>query len=170
MPGTGVSGANRVALGENTRMLVGGVSGVDYTVMVQDGVNNLFVANIIRFVNGTIDVGGSVLDATDNLSFGFNENSRGPKNSTVVADCLWRAADNPFQFPPNFLELEETARLILWPDILNAPAQIFKYPIGFCEGFSVTLAGTADVRFNLRLRSQKQYYTPARPDPNGLWF
>lgn len=169
MPGTGLAAPNRVALGENTRMLVGGLSGVDYSVLALDGVSNLFVVNLIRFVSGNIDIGGSVLDVTDNLSFGFNENSRGPKNATMVADCFWRAADNPFAFPPNFVELEETPRLIMWPDILNAPSAIFKFPIGFCEGFSVTLAGTADVRFNLRLRSQKWYYTPSRPDPAGVW-
>lgn len=163
-----VNAANRVALGENTRMVVGGEGLGDLTSVVLAGAGNVNI-NIIRFVNGTIDVGGSATDVTDNMSAGFAENSRGPRACSMQADCFWRAADNPFAFPPNFQELEETPRIIIWPDILNAPIVVFKFPIGFCEGFAVTLAGTADVRFNLRLRNQGRYYTPSRPDVRGVF-
>jgi len=172
MPGIGVAGGDRVALGENTRMLVGGEGAGDLTVQVQNGVMQANFGNLalIRFVNGTLDIGGSATDVTDNMSFGFAENSRGPRAASIAADCFWRAFDNPFSFPPNFLELEETPRILIWPDILNSPGNVFKFPVGFCEGFTITLAGTSDVRFNLRLRSQRRYYTPARPDLNGgVW-
>lgn len=168
MPGAGIAGADRVALGENTRILIGGEGLGDLGVRVLNG-QGLANINILRTVTGTVDAGGSAQDVTDNMSFGFSENSRGPRALSFAADCFWRASDNPFSFFPNFKELEETPRILIWADILNAPAVVFKLPVAFCEGFAITLAGTADVRFNLRLRNQRVYYTPSRPDPNGPW-
>lgn len=170
MPGTGLAAPNRVALGENSRMLIGGAPGIDMLPQLLTGLIAPFTDLIfLRFVTGTVDVGGNVLDVTDNLSFGFTENSRGPKSSTMNADCFWRSADNPFAFPPQLVELEETPRVIIWPDIINTVNAYVKYPVGFCEGFTITASGVAECRFSLRLKSQRRYYHTSRPDPAGVF-
>lgn len=158
MPGVGLAAPSRVALGENARMLVGGDAG---------GVGGGAVW--IRFVNGVADFGGAELDVTDNMSGGNRERSRGPRESTIVADCFYRTADNPFGNLPAFVELEETPRIILWPDLVNDQNQYIKYPVGFCQGFQIVVAGTAETRFTLRLANQGRYYHPGRKDPNGVF-
>jgi hypothetical protein len=159
MPGTGVMAPDLVTLGENSRMLVGGVPG-----------DANFVTNVtwIRFVSGTVASAPGPVDATDNMSGGFTEDSRGPRSLMVSADCLWRAADNPISAPVRFEGGQIGPRVIIWPDLLNDPNAYFKLPKSFCRGYVVTLAGTSEVRFSLDLKNQKTFFEPARPDPQGV--
>jgi hypothetical protein len=156
MPGVGIAGPDRASLGENSRMLVGGDAA---------GVNGTWV----RFRTGTVAPTVAPQDATDNMSGGYTEDSRGPRSLMVSADCIWRAADNPISAPVRFEEGQETERIIIWPDFLNAPAAYFKMRKGFCRGYAVTMVGTGDITFSLDLKNQLTYYTPTRPDPLGVF-
>lgn len=157
MPGVGIAGPDRASLGENSRMLVGGDTGSS------NG------GAWISFVTGNAAATGPRLDVTDNMSGGFTVPSRGPRSCTITADIVWRAEDNPLTFPPTFAEGELTDRIILWPDYLNDPASYFKLPGGFCEGYAVTVQGTADVRASLNLSNDGEFFTPSRPDPDGVY-
>jgi hypothetical protein len=170
MAGTGLSAPDRVSLGENARMVVGpgDVAGLLPLILAGPLPAGLNVVNI-RFVNGTIEIGGDPIPVQDNLSGGFTESSRANKSCMITADCFFRAADNPFAFPPRFEPMEETQRIIIWPDLLNDPNNYVKLPIGFCLGVTMTLPGAGDVRYSLRLSNQKAFYTTVRPDPKGVF-
>jgi hypothetical protein len=160
MPAPDIGGGDYASLGENSRMLVGGDSG--------DA--NFVKGTWIRFVSGSVSLTAAPVDATDNMSGGFSEDSRGPRSIMVSADCIWRANDNPIAQPVRFEEGQNTERIIIWPDIVNKPAVYFKLPNGFCRGYVVTLSGISEIRFSLDLKNQKTYYTPSRPDPKGVAF
>lgn len=154
-----VSDGTLATLGENSRMLVGGNSG---DVNATNG-------TWVRFVAGSIAPTAAPVDATDNMSGGFTEDSRGPRSLMISADCIWRAKDNPISSPVRFDEGQIGPRIIVWPDIVNDPLAYFKLPISFCRGFVITLSGVGEVRFSLDLKNMRDYYTPARPDPKGVF-
>ena len=162
MPGTGIAAPTLAALGENSRMLYGGLTGPGGGP--QGG-------QWIRFVNGALTGGGSVSSVEDNMSGGFTEKSRGSRNLMMRADCIWRAADNPLAFPPKFETLQLTARIIIWPDFLNDQEQYYKMPFAFCEGFDLAMSGQGEARvgFSLTLSNHGIWYEPARKDPNGVY-
>lgn len=151
----GITDPSLVSLGENSRMLVGGVH--------QGLQNGIWIA----FVTGAVSVGGAEGDQTDNMSGGFSVPTRGPRMMRVSAECLWKSSLNPIGNLPKFKVLQTTDRIVIWPDYLNDQGQYFKMPIGFCLGFDITVAGTADTRFNLTLRNFGTFYYPAEPDPAG---
>lgn len=157
MPGTLIASPQYVSLGENSRMAVGGNSGNAGNIVY------------VRFASGQIGLGGSPTDVMDNMSGGFTEKSRGGRNCTVRAECRFRAADNPLSFPPKFVILELTPRIIIWPDKLNDENQYFKFPTGFCEGYDVSIDGSGNVSFSLSLSNQGVFYYPASPDPGGVF-
>lgn len=152
-----ITAPQRVSLGENSRMLIGGVAG------------DINTGQMIRFIQAVVDVSIGELEATDNMSAGFTEATRSPRTLRVSGDAFWRVSDNPVQNPPNFQEGQLTARVLIWPDFDNAPNTVFKMNIGFFLGYSVTLAGTADIRFSFSLRNEGVFYTPSRPDPAGVF-
>lgn len=150
-----ITGPDQMSLGENSRMLWGGVH-----MGIQGGV-------WIDFVNGVIDIGGAELDQTDNMSRGFTVPSRGPRTCRVTADCIWRSSRNPIGNLPKIKPLEIGPRVIFWPDYDNDQNQYVKFPISFPLGFVITVAGTADVRFNFGIRNFGDFYWPGNPDPAG---
>lgn len=156
MLGVGVAAPNRVALGENSRMLVGGGP---------NGADGWW----IRFVTGTADVTPTEIRTTDNMSMGFGERTRGERDCAIMGDIFWRAADNPIGNGPQFQEGEDTPKIILWPDFLNAPNQYFKLPVGWCAGYGSVTSGPGETRGTIRLLNQGPYYTPSRPDPRGAF-
>lgn len=161
MPGTGVAAPTVASLGENSRMYVGGNLGAQQAAG----------GNWVRFVQGMVTAGGAVSDVADNMSEGFTEKSRGGRNCMIRADCIWRAADNPLAFPPRFIILDLTPRIILWPDFLNDLNQYIKLPIGFCEGFDLAIAGQGEARvgFTVTLSNHGKFYDFNRKDPLGVF-
>jgi len=153
-PGT-LTAPDRVSLGENSLMAIGGNAADPNSAI------------LIRFVQGVADASAGEIDVTDNMSQGFTDVTRTPRTCRVTADCFWRADDNPISNPPFFDEGDLTDRVLVWPDYQNAPDDVFKFPEGFCVNFTVTIAGTAEVRFSIVLRNSGPYYTPSRPDPAG---
>lgn len=152
-----ITAPERVSIGENSRALIGGVH------------NGIAGGYWLRFVNGVIDISASEQDATDNMSGGFEESSRGSRRAIGNFDCLWRSADNPIKIPPRFKPGELTGRIIIWPDYDNDQNNYVKFPIGKCNGFAIIMAGTADVRFTLALRNFGRFYWASDPDPAGVF-
>lgn len=156
MPGTGLAAPQRVALGENSRVMIGGSSG---------SANG----KLVRVVSGGLDLTAGVGDATDNMSGGYTEKTRGPRNLSLTMQFLWRAADNPVSSPILLAEGEECGRVIVWPDWLNDPNTYYKMPNSVCEGLGIDIAGAAQVSGRCTLSNQGQYYSPAYKDPGGIY-
>lgn len=160
MPGTGLAAPGRVALGENSLMAIGGGA--------NEQIGNPNV-KLIRFVTGTWAVGGNPLDTQDNMSGGFTEQTRAGRNCNLSADCFFRSSDNPLSLPPALQPLEETPRIIVWPDFLNNAAAYIKLPVGFCLGYTIVAAGAGDVRFTINVTNQGRFFHLSFPDPLGVF-
>jgi hypothetical protein len=157
MAGVGIEGPTRVSLGKNSRIAIGGPPG------------NLNGAVFLRYVTGSVDDSAPSQDASDNMSGGFVERTRTNRAASLTFDFLWRQADNPLANGPKFDPGSEMGRMIVWPDFINDQNQYYKFPLPYCEGASVVAVGNGDVRGSVRMSSQSVYYTPARPDPGGVF-
>jgi hypothetical protein len=158
MAGTGIEGPTRVSLGKNSRIAVGGPP----WQFEWGSIHPLCDRIGRRF--------GPSQDASDNMSGGFVERTRNN-----------RAASRNVRFS---LAASRQSLSCEWPEIRsglgNGPddclarfhqrsKSILQIPLPYCEGASVVAVGNGDVRGSVRMSSQSVYYTPARPDPGGVF-
>jgi hypothetical protein len=132
-----VAGANRVSLGENSRLT--------------------YEQFIIRVREGSFVEDPEILDATDNGSGGFRENSRGPRGGTLTFDGFYRAADNFFRIAPFLVAGEEyfpAQGFRIYPDIVNSPNFFYSLTGIFVRRLEIKLMGTGNTSYSGEFTNQ----------------
>ena len=134
-----VSAASKPALGENSLIRIAGAR--------------------LRVITGTVDEDPEKIDATDNASGGFRENSRGPRGLTITFEAYWRAADNPLSNAPSIYAGEEfTGPFQVFPDFVWQSTYYYDLPVYFVEKLTTSIEGVGLTKYSGTITNQGIFY------------